>query len=42
MITILAMVCGAFTSAAWVAPRPYCYSLGVVSFVLFVMIRRLQ
>lgn len=42
MITALAMICGAFTSAAWVAPQPYCYLMGVISFALFVVIRSLQ
>jgi hypothetical protein len=39
MTTFYAILCGALTSAAWVAPKPLCYVFGVISFGLFVLIR---
>jgi hypothetical protein len=42
MIVILAMICGAFTSAAWVAPKPYCWVLMLVSAGLFIAVKELQ
>jgi hypothetical protein len=42
MITIYAMLCGAFTSAAWIAPKPFCYILMVLSAMLFIVIKEIQ
>jgi hypothetical protein len=42
MIAILAMICGAFTSAAWVTKKPSCYVLMVLSALLFIVIKELQ
>lgn len=42
MIVACAMLIGAMTSAAWVAPRPYCDFISFVAWLLFVWIRRAQ
>jgi hypothetical protein len=42
MIIALAMLCGAVTSAAWVASRPLCYAFGLASFGLFIVIKGMQ
>jgi Mn2+/Fe2+ NRAMP family transporter len=42
VITLIAMLCGAFTSAAWVAPKPWCYLLGAVACLLFIYVRSHQ
>lgn len=42
MIITLAMLIGALTSAAWVAPKPFCYIISFVAWILFVYIRRMQ
>ena len=39
MIILAAMIVGALTSAAWVAPRPWCYAISLVAWGLFVWIR---
>jgi hypothetical protein len=35
----MAMLCGAVTSAAWIAPAPLYYGLAFVSLVLFIVTR---
>jgi hypothetical protein len=35
----LAMITGALTSAAWLAPKPYCYYFVAGATVLFVVIK---
>lgn len=35
----LAMMTGALTSAAWIAPKPYCWYFVAGATVLFVIIR---
>lgn len=42
MITVLAMIAGALTSAAWVAKEPYCYLYALVASAFFVAVRRMQ
>jgi hypothetical protein len=42
MITFLAMIAGALTSAAWVAPQPWCYGYALIASVFFVAVRRMQ
>lgn len=39
MITGVAMLIGALTSAAWVAPRPWCFVLSLVAWLMFVWIK---
>lgn len=39
MITLAAMVAGALTSAAWIAPRPLCYICLLASSLLVLWIR---
>jgi hypothetical protein len=36
---LLACLCGALTSAAWVAPRPLYYLFMIASAVLFLLVR---
>lgn len=40
MTIFLAMITGALTSAAWIAPKPYCYYFVAAATVLFIVIRR--
>jgi hypothetical protein len=40
MIVITAMAVGALTSAAWIAPRPWCYWFIGLANLLFIMIKR--
>lgn len=42
MTIALAMLTGAMTSAAWVAPRPWCFLLGLLAFGLFSWVRIIQ
>jgi len=39
MMVALAMLTGALTSAAWIAPKPYCYYFVAAATVLFVVIK---
>ena len=39
MIIIAAMVVGAMTSAAWVAPKPFYAPISFVAWLLFLWIR---
>jgi hypothetical protein len=42
MITFLAMIAGALTSAAWVAKEPWCYVYALIASGFFVAVRRMQ
>jgi len=42
VITFMAMIAGALTSAAWVAPQPWCYVYALVASIFFVLVRRAQ
>lgn len=42
MKIVYAMLCGALTSAAWIAPYPFYYVFAVVSFVLLIVVRRMN
>ena len=37
----LAMMCGALTSAAWIAPAPAYYIFMALSAIVFVIVRRM-
>lgn len=40
MTVVYAMICGALTSAAWIAPRPWCWLYGSIASFFFVVVRR--
>lgn len=39
MTIFLAMLTGALTSAAWIAPKPYCFYFVAIATVLFIVIK---